>query len=118
MFGLQLRDHLRHERSVEIGVAFRVDDVLALDEAVFSQRLLEAGDRRAQLRMFAEVGDADADRISGSRSQSPRHCAGDDQPRKPSALKPAHTSLPEFDERYRPPRRRAWMMATVGGLVK
>ena len=116
LFCLQLGNHLRHKRGVEVGVAFSVNDIGALDEAVFSERLLEAGDRCAQLRMFAEIGDANTDRIGSGRSRSPRQRAGDNQSRKPSPL--AHTSLPEFDERYRPPRRRGWMMETVRLLVK
>ncbi|ENN85166.1 hypothetical protein RHSP_56179 [Rhizobium freirei PRF 81] len=95
MFGLQLGDHLRHERRIEAGVAFGIDDILALDEAISGKSLLEAGDRGVQLRMLAEIGDCDLDGLGRRRSDACHKCAGNQDAGQPFGRRIAHVFLPD-----------------------
>ena len=63
--GFELGQHLRDQVGIEIAVAVFVDDVLAIDEALVGERLLEACDHLFQRAMRAHTGDRDFLRLRG-----------------------------------------------------
>jgi hypothetical protein len=78
----------------KVGVALGVDDVLAFGKAVVGQSLLEAGDRGGQLRMFAEIGDADLDRVRDGGAEADSQRTSDKQARQQARLQVFHHYLP------------------------